>query len=102
MLKCPIPTLLRERASLQPNRTAFTFMDYEQDWAGIAESLTWSQLYRRALNLALELRLHGSTGDRAAILAPQGLDYITPFLGALQSASSRFRSVAPAMNVSVR
>jgi fatty acid CoA ligase FadD28 len=85
MLKCPIPTLLRERASLQPNRTAFTFMDYEQDWAGIAESLTWSQLYRRALNLALELRLHGSTGDRAAILAPQGLDYITAFLGALQA-----------------
>jgi fatty acid CoA ligase FadD28 len=85
MLKCPIPTLLRERASLQPNRTAFTFMDYEQDWAGIAQSLTWSQLYRRALNLAQELRLHGSTGDRAVILAPQGLDYITAFLGALQA-----------------
>ena len=77
--------MLRERASLQPNGTAFTFMDYEQDWAGIAESLTWSQLYRRALNLAQELRLHGSTGDRALILAPQGLDYITAFLGALQA-----------------
>jgi long-chain fatty acid adenylyltransferase FadD28 len=85
MLKCPISTLLRERASLQPNRTAFTFMDYEQDWAGIAESLTWAQLYRRALNLAQELRLHGATGDRAVILAPQGLDYITAFLGALQA-----------------
>src|SRR6201984_2409207 len=85
MLKCPIPILLRERASLQPNRTAFTFMDYEQHWAGIAQSLTWSQLYRRALNLAQELRLRGSTGDRAVILAPQGLDYITAFLGALQA-----------------
>jgi fatty acid CoA ligase FadD28 len=85
MLKCLIPTLLRERASLQPNRTAFTFMDYEQDSAGIAESLTWSQLYRRALNLAQELRLHALTGDRAVILAPQGLDYITAFLGALQA-----------------
>jgi long-chain fatty acid adenylyltransferase FadD28 len=80
-----LPALLRERASLQPNRTAFTFMDYEQDQAGIAESLTWSQLYRRALNLAQELRLHGSPGDRAVILAPQGLDYITAFLGALQA-----------------
>ena len=56
MLKCPIPTLLRERASLQPNETAFTFIDYEQDWAGVAESLTWSQLYRRTLNVAQELR----------------------------------------------
>jgi long-chain fatty acid adenylyltransferase FadD28 len=85
MARGSIPALLRERASLQPNRTAFTFMDYEQDWAGIAESPTWSQLYRRALNLAQELRLHGSTGDRALILAPQGLDYITAFLGALQA-----------------
>ena len=77
--------MLRERASLQPDRTAFTFIDSEQDWAGIAESLTWSQLYRRVLNLAQELRLHGSTGDRAVILAPPGLDYITAFLGALQA-----------------
>ena len=60
-------------------------MDYEQDFAGAAESLTWSQLCRRALNLAQELRRHGLTGDRALILAPQGLNYITAFLGALQA-----------------
>ncbi len=80
-----LPALLRERASLQPNRTAFTFTDYDRERAGIAESLTWSQLYRRALNIAHELRLRGSAGDRAVILAPQGLDYITAFLGALQA-----------------
>ncbi|OBH76978.1 acyl-CoA synthetase [Mycobacterium scrofulaceum] len=85
MLKCPIPTLLRERASLQPNRTAFTFMDYERDRNGIAESVTWSQLYRRVLSLAPELRVHGTPGDRAVILAPQGLDYIAAFLAALQA-----------------
>jgi len=77
--------VLRERASLQPNDTAFTFIDYERDWNGIAESLTWSQLYRRTLNAARELKLCGSTGDRAVILAPQGLDYIVAFLGALQA-----------------
>ena len=85
MARGSIPALLRERASLQPNRAAFTFIDYEQDRAGIPESLTWSQLYRRVLNLAQELRLHGSTGDRALISAPQGLDYIIAFLGALQA-----------------
>jgi long-chain fatty acid adenylyltransferase FadD28 len=85
MVTRSIPDLLRERAGLQPNRTAFTLIDYEQDWAGVAESLTWSRLYRRALNLAQELRLHGSTGDRAVILAPQGVDYITAFHGALQA-----------------
>jgi long-chain fatty acid adenylyltransferase FadD28 len=80
-----IPCVLRERASLQPNDTAFTFIDYEQDWDGVAENLTWSQLYRRTLNLAQELKDCGSTGDRAVILAPQGLDYIAAFLGALEA-----------------
>ncbi|OBH40799.1 AMP-binding protein [Mycobacterium mantenii] len=85
MLKCPIPTLLRERASLQPNQTAFTFINYDHDPDGIAESLTWSRLHRRVLNLAQELRLRASPGDRAVVLAPPGLDYISAFLGALQA-----------------
>ena len=49
VIETSIPAVLRERASLQPNDTAFTFIDYDQDWDGVAESLTWSQLYRRAL-----------------------------------------------------
>ncbi len=85
MIASSIPALLRERASLQPNDTAFSFVDYERDWSGVTESLTWSQLNRRVMNVAKELRLRGSTGDRAVILAPQGLDYITAFLGALEA-----------------
>jgi long-chain fatty acid adenylyltransferase FadD28 len=80
-----IPSVLREHAGLQPNGTAFTYVDYEQDWDGVTESLTWSQLYRRSLNLAQELTLRGSAGDRAVILAPQGINYIDAFLGALQA-----------------
>ena len=80
-----IPGVLRDRAGLQPDDTAFTFLDYEQDDSGAAESLTWLQLYRRTLNVANELRLCASPGDRAVISAPQGLDYITAFLGALQA-----------------
>jgi fatty acid CoA ligase FadD28 len=85
VVETSVTAVLRERASMQPNDTAFTFIDYERDWNGIAESLTWSQLYRRTLNAARELKLWGSTGDRAVILAPQGLDYIVAFLGALQA-----------------
>jgi long-chain fatty acid adenylyltransferase FadD28 len=85
VLSASIPAVLREHAGLAPEDTALTFIDYEQDEAGVAESLTWSQLYRRALNVANELSLCGSTGDRAVILAPQGLDYIAAFLGALQA-----------------
>jgi fatty acid CoA ligase FadD28 len=80
-----VPTVLRERASLQANDTAFTFMDYDNDWNGVAESLTWSQLYRRTRNVARELEQRGAIGDRVLISAPQGLHYIVAFLGALQA-----------------
>src|SRR5690349_1498051 len=77
--------MLHGRASLRPHDVAFTFTDYVDDWAGVSESLTWSQLSRRTLNVARELSRHGSVGDRAVILAPQGLDYILAFLGAMQA-----------------
>ena len=64
---------------------AYTFVDYEVDPAGFAESLTWSQVYQRARVVADELSVCGSVGDRAVILAPQGLDYVVAFLGALQA-----------------
>ncbi|EUA68365.1 AMP-binding enzyme family protein [Mycobacterium xenopi 4042] len=85
MVDTSLLDLLCERASLQPDDTAYTFINYDQDWAGVAESLTWSQLYRRTLKVAEALRRYGSTGDRAVILAPQGLEYIVAFLGALQA-----------------
>jgi fatty acid CoA ligase FadD28 len=85
VIEASIPTVLRERASLQPDDVAVTFIDYERDWDGVAESLTWSQLYRRASGVARALGGCGSAGDRAVILAPQGLDYLVGFLGALQA-----------------
>ncbi|MCV7091562.1 AMP-binding protein, partial [Mycobacterium interjectum] len=85
MVESSIPAVLRERALLRPDETAFTYVDYEQDPAGVAESLTWSQLYRRTLNVAGALKACGSNGDRAVILAPQGLEYLLGFLGALQA-----------------
>ncbi|STZ43869.1 fatty-acid--CoA ligase fadD28 [Mycolicibacterium gilvum] len=85
VVETSIPALLRERASLQPDDTAYTFVDYEKDPAGIPESLTWPQLYRQVSNVARELRLCTSPGDRAVISAPQSLDYIVGFLGALEA-----------------
>ena len=77
--------MLHGRASLRPDDDAFTFTDYVGDPAGVSESLTWSQLSRRTLNMARELSLHASIGDRAVILAPQSLDYVVAFLGAMQA-----------------
>src|SRR3954447_12492319 len=80
-----IPEILRERASLQPNDTAFTFVDYEQDPDGVSTSLTWAHLYRRTTNLARELGQIAHVGDRAVIVAPQSLDYLVAFLASLEA-----------------
>jgi len=80
-----LPALLLQRATETPDALAYIFMDPEVTGTGAAETLTWAQLHRKSLVLADELRLHGAPGDRAAIMAPQGLDYIVAFLGALQA-----------------
>lgn len=78
-------SMLHGRATMRPDDVAFTFTDYDRDPAGIPETLTWSQLSRRTLNAAREISRHASTGDRAVILAPQGLHYIVAFLGSMQA-----------------
>jgi fatty acid CoA ligase FadD21 len=80
-----ILSMLHGRASLRPGDVAYTFTDYVHDPAGVSESLTWSQLSRRTLNVARELSRHASVGDRAVILAPQSLEYIAAFLGSMQA-----------------
>ncbi|WP_313673351.1 AMP-binding protein [Mycolicibacterium sp.] len=80
-----IPELLKRRADERPDQPAYTFYDYEIDPSGFAETLTWSDLYRRVQAVAGQVRLCGSPGDRAAILAPQGLDYIVAFFAVMHA-----------------
>jgi 4-hydroxyphenylalkanoate adenylyltransferase len=85
MSESSLTDLLHKAASQYPNRAAYKFIDYETDPNGFTETLTWWQVYRRAMIVAEELRICGSSGDRVAVLAPQGLEYIIAFLGALEA-----------------
>lgn len=78
-----IPAVLRERARQDPNVPAFTFIDYQFEPSGRSKTLTWSQVHQQAQVVAAELASWGSPGDRVAILAPQGLEYIVGLLGAM-------------------
>ncbi|WP_046301477.1 AMP-binding protein [Mycobacterium sp. UM_Kg27] len=80
-----IPALLRERAQQWPDRPAFTYIDYEVDPAGYADTLTWWQVLRRTEAVAAEVAAIASPGDRVALLAPQGLEYIAGFFGAMEA-----------------
>jgi fatty acid CoA ligase FadD32 len=81
----PAPSIAARAAHLaasSPDQLAYTFVDYSADIEGTAASLTWSGLDSRARGLAAELRRLARPGERAAILAPQGLGYVTAILGA--------------------
>lgn len=80
-----IPALLRERAQQGPDRPAFTYIDYEVDPAGYADTVTWWQVLRRTESVAAEVAAVASPGDRIALLAPQGLEYIAGFFGAMEA-----------------
>ena len=64
---------------MRPYDVAMAFTDYTKDPEGVRETLTWSQLSRRTMDVSRELGQHASVGDRAVILAPQSLDYVTAF-----------------------
>ena len=85
MIESSIPIVLRERASLQPHDVAFSYLDFDKDWEGVPDSVTWAGLHRRAVNLADELRACADFGDRVVITAPQGMEYVTGYLGALEA-----------------
>lgn len=81
-----VPAMLGQQARQRPNALADTFIDYEVDPVGFAESLTWFEVHERVQVVADELASYGSPGDRAATLAPPGLDHIVGLRGAMTTA----------------
>jgi long-chain fatty acid adenylase/transferase FadD26 len=80
-----LPAALGDRARQRPDTPAYTFIDYELDPEGYSQTLTWSQLYQRVQVIAGEIASCTSPGDRVAILAPQGLEYIVGFYAAMEA-----------------
>lgn len=77
-----IQDLLRKRAYHQPQQTAFIFL---QDGETESDRLTYELLDRRARAIAATLQNLGFSGQRALLLYPSGLDFITAFFGCLNA-----------------
>jgi acyl-CoA synthetase (AMP-forming)/AMP-acid ligase II len=72
--------VLRRRAAEQGEERAYIFLP---DRGGERSVLTFAGLHARALAVARHLAERGEPGDRAALLFPSGLDFITAFFGCL-------------------
>lgn len=64
---------------------AYRYLDHTGAADGHAVELTWSQLGRRLRAIGATLQRIAARGDRVAVLAPQGLDYIAGFFAAVKA-----------------
>ncbi|HEY5832673.1 fatty acyl-AMP ligase [Streptomyces sp.] len=70
---------------LTPESAAFTFVDFATDPQGRRTTVTWAELDLRVEAVAQCLMRAGGTGGRVAVVAPQELEYVVGFLGALRA-----------------
>jgi acyl-CoA synthetase (AMP-forming)/AMP-acid ligase II/alkylation response protein AidB-like acyl-CoA dehydrogenase/acyl carrier protein len=72
--------ILHSRAETHADRRAYIFL---RDGEEVEAYLTFGQLHRRALGIAERLMALGTTGDRAVLLYPPGLEFIASFFGCM-------------------
>src|SRR5215207_3902414 len=72
--------LLRRRAREDAGRVAYTFLADGEEEAG---ALTYGELDRQARLIGAWLQAAGARGERALMLYPPGLEYLSAFFGCL-------------------
>jgi acyl-CoA synthetase (AMP-forming)/AMP-acid ligase II len=74
---------------------AYRYLDYTQQDDGKAIDLTWTELGTRLRAIGARLQQVTSRGDRVAVLAPQGIDYIVGFFAAIKAGDIAVPLFAP-------
>ncbi|MET8773529.1 long-chain-fatty-acid--AMP ligase FadD32 [Nocardia sp. NPDC004654] len=72
-----------QHTTANPDGLAYRFIDYSRERDGEYQDLTWSQFSVRLRAVAARLQQVAQAGDRVAILAPQGLDYVISLFAAV-------------------
>lgn len=91
---CTLIDVLRWRAIHQPDKRAYTFLpDGETEIC-----LTYGMLEQRARAIAMQLQTSCSPGDRALLLYPSGLEFITAFFGCLYAGAIAVPAYPPRRN----
>jgi fatty-acyl-CoA synthase len=74
---------------------AYRFLDYTRSVDGYPVELTWTQFGTRLRAIAARLQQVTARGDRVAILAPQGLDYVAGMYAAIKAGTIAVPLFAP-------
>lgn len=74
---------------------AYRYLDFGRSPEGEVLELTWSQLDVRMRAIGARIQQGASRGERVAVLAPQGLDYVAGFYAAVKSGAIAVPLFAP-------
>jgi fatty-acyl-CoA synthase len=74
---------------------AYRYLDFTGPDEGRVVELTWNQLGVRMQAIAARVQRLAARGDRVAVLAPQGLDYVAGFFAAIKAGATAVPLFAP-------
>jgi fatty-acyl-CoA synthase len=74
---------------------AYRYLDFSRSDDGQALELTWTQLGTRMRAIGAHLQQVAERGDRVAVLAPQGLDFVAGFFAAIKAGNIAVPLFAP-------
>ena len=77
---------------------AYRYLDHTRSEQGHAHELTWTQLGNRMRAIGAQVQRFASHGDRVAVLAPQGLDYVAGFFAAIKAGTVAVPLFAPELH----
>ncbi|MCH9668113.1 MAG: AMP-binding protein [Actinomycetia bacterium] len=77
------------------NSIAYRYLDFTGPTGGHALEMTWNELGVRMRAIGARIQCAASRGDRVAILAPQGLDYVAGFFAAIKAGAIAVPLFAP-------
>ena len=90
--RATLVSLLRERASRQPEEIAYTFLANGEK---PEDPLTYQQLDGQARAIASHLQSCIYPGERVLLIYPQGLDFLAAFFGCLYAGAIAIPAPAP-------
>ncbi|GAY16888.1 fatty acyl-AMP ligase [Mycobacterium sp. shizuoka-1] len=74
---------------------AYRYLDYSRAAEPDVVELTWAQLGTRLQAIGAHIQRGADRGDRVAVLAPQGLDYVAGFFAAIKAGTIAVPLFAP-------
>ena len=74
---------------------AYRYLDYTRAVDGQADEVTWTQFGVRLQAIGARVQQAAGRGERAAVLAPQGIDYVAGFYAAVKAGTIAVPLFAP-------